>query len=180
MGTVRNLLILFRVNLKNVSVCFQFIRKHLFFIIVWLFWSFMMKLFRLLIIIICFQLVLVFYHVYYGLISKLSQESTSCCSAGKNLYPTNHTLVNIVNFSFHINNDICQNEKVTFVIIVHTAPNNVRSREILRATWTNISTEKFYLKLVFLLGEFDNLEVQKQLESENEKYADIVQGKFVD
>ena len=50
----------------------------------------------------------------------------------KNLYPQNLTIADLRNFSFSLNNDICSNDPVTFVIIVSSGLIDVEARNVLR------------------------------------------------
>ena len=49
------------------------------------------------------------------------------------LYTRNLTLINITNFKFLINNDICDVTPVAIVTIVHTAAKNKKARDIIRS-----------------------------------------------
>ena len=88
------------------------------------------------------------------------------------LYTRNLTLINITNFKFLINNDICNVSPVAIVTIVHSAVENKAARDIIRCvvkifsskvrTLNNLSTRTSWgspnisdavMKLVFLLGE---------------------------
>ena len=48
------------------------------------------------------------------------------------LYNRNLTLINMTNFKFVINNDICNVRRVTLVTIVHSAVDNHESRSMIR------------------------------------------------
>jgi len=65
------------------------------------------------------------------------------------------------------------------LIVVYTAINNFRYRQMIRMTWGNDK----YLKqinatLLFVVGRFPNLKIQWRLEQEGKKYKDILQGDF--
>ena len=49
------------------------------------------------------------------------------------LYDNNLTLINITNFKFVINNDICNVQKVALVTIIHTAVDNHEARSMIRS-----------------------------------------------
>ena len=48
------------------------------------------------------------------------------------LYTRNLTLINMHNFTFKINNDICNETPIAIVTIVHTAAQNKKARDIIR------------------------------------------------
>ncbi|KAG8581369.1 hypothetical protein GDO81_007651 [Engystomops pustulosus] len=92
-------------------------------------------------------------------------------------------------YSYLISNkDKCQNENVLLLLFVKTSPENRRRRDAIRRTWGNEdyiqSKYDATIKVMFALGvEKDpskrNL-LQKQLESENAAYNDLVQQDFLD
>ena len=49
------------------------------------------------------------------------------------LNDNNLTLINITNFKFVINNDICNVQKVALVTIIHTAVDNHEARSMIRS-----------------------------------------------
>ena len=49
------------------------------------------------------------------------------------LYDRNLTLINITNFKFVINNNICNVQKVTLVTIIHSAVDNIEARSMIRS-----------------------------------------------
>ena len=61
------------------------------------------------------------------------------------LYDRNLTLVNLTNFKFLINNDICNVRRVSLVTIIHSASQNTEARAIIR--WG--------LRDLFIVGEAD-------------------------
>ena len=48
------------------------------------------------------------------------------------LYTRKLNLINITNFTFLINNDICNETPIAIVTIVHTAAENKKARDIIR------------------------------------------------
>ena len=48
------------------------------------------------------------------------------------LYDRNLTLVNLTNFKFLINNDICNVRRVSLVTIIHSASQNTEARAMIR------------------------------------------------
>lgn len=86
------------------------------------------------------------------------------------------------------NKDKCQNENVLLLLFVKTSPENRRRRDAIRRTWGNEeyirSQYNANLKVMFALGvDKDPVKrslLQKQLESENKVYNDLVQQDFLD
>lgn len=94
---------------------------------------------------------------------------------------TNYPVV--VSQPFKINNKgICSDvHKVSIIVMVHTAPKHFLKRVRMRSTWlnaTHYSPEN--VRVVFLLGSVLDDSLQEQIEAENRKYKDIVQGYFLD
>ena len=50
----------------------------------------------------------------------------------KDLFKLNFTLINITDFHFTINNDICNTSSLTLVVLVHSATQNKEARDIIR------------------------------------------------
>jgi hypothetical protein len=96
------------------------------------------------------------------------------------LYTRNLTLINITNFKFIINNDICNVTPIALVTIVHTALGNKEARDIIRTTWGSASVPEATFKLVFLLGATAEQELQSSIAKENDQHQDMVQGDFLD
>ena len=142
---------------------------------------------------------------------KLSQENDDVVSMNstsekfeeyshEELYDRNLTLVDIPNFKFVINNDICNVQRVALLTIIHTAVDNHEARSmirsvtlssnfmfqchkgmnIFRSSWGNPDIPGVVTKLVFLLGYPDDERKQEKIQEENEKHQDIVQGDFLD
>ena len=64
------------------------------------------------------------------------------------LYDRNLTLVDIPNFKFVINNDICNVQRIALVTIIHTAVDNYEARSMIRSvTWLSNS--------IFLMSQGD-------------------------
>lgn len=94
---------------------------------------------------------------------------------------TNYPLT--IDSPYLINNpDICQEVKnLTFVIIVHTAPNHFERRRTIRETWANKNFyKKISVRIIFLLGKPINDKLQFSIENENLIYRDLIQGNFQD
>ena len=97
------------------------------------------------------------------------------------LTKTNYPIV--VSQPYKINNkDICTGvDKVSCIVMVHTAPDHFERRVRMRATWLNstyYSPES--VRVVFLFGLVSNMALQLQIEKESEKFKDVVQGYFTD
>ena len=61
------------------------------------------------------------------------------------LYDRDLTLINITNFKFVINNDICNVQRVALVTIIHTAVDNHEARSMIRSVINNShATTKHY------------------------------------
>ncbi|XP_069831216.1 lactosylceramide 1,3-N-acetyl-beta-D-glucosaminyltransferase isoform X1 [Dendropsophus ebraccatus] len=86
------------------------------------------------------------------------------------------------------NREKCRNENVLLLLFVKTSPENRRRRDAIRRTWGNEdyinSHYNANMKLMFALGvDKDPAKrglIQKQLESENKVYNDLVQQDFLD
>lgn len=94
---------------------------------------------------------------------------------------TNYPLT--IDSPYLINNpDICQEVKnLTFIIIVHTAPNHFERRRTIRETWANKNFyEKISVRIIFLLGKPNSDKLQFAIENENLIYRDLIQGNFRD
>lgn len=82
----------------------------------------------------------------------------------------------------YANQDFCnKHARLKYIIYVHTSPPNVDRRMNLRDTWANahlFNDER--TKVVFFVGETNDVPNRKIIESEIQKYDDIVQGHFND
>ncbi|XP_051153436.1 lactosylceramide 1,3-N-acetyl-beta-D-glucosaminyltransferase-like [Leptopilina boulardi] len=84
-------------------------------------------------------------------------------------------LIDLENFTFILNHDMCKKTQPFLLIMVHTAPKNLEKRNAIRETWGQVSSSVI---TVFLVGwsEKDQINIL----TENFKYGDIIQGNFVD
>ncbi|OWF52966.1 beta-1,3-galactosyltransferase 5-like [Mizuhopecten yessoensis] len=88
-----------------------------------------------------------------------------------------------VNAPYNINNrNICRGvDKVSVLVVVHTAPDHFFIRSEMRRTWLNTT---FYspesVRVVFLLGLVTTSTLQVEIEKESDMHRDIVQGSFID
>ena len=96
------------------------------------------------------------------------------------LFTRNLTLINITNFQFIINNEICNITTISLVIIVHSAPHNIHLRNMIRNSWGVPNMLNVVTRLVFLLGVPQDEEAQGHIDAENAAYKDLVQGQFSD
>jgi len=85
--------------------------------------------------------------------------------------------------NFLINNpNICTNSSgMKYIVYVHSAPENTARRHLLRSTWLNTTffTDRI-MRAVFVFGRSNSSEVQANIETEAERYGDIIQGDFID
>uniref|UniRef100_A0A2A4JLU4 Hexosyltransferase n=2 Tax=Heliothis virescens TaxID=7102 RepID=A0A2A4JLU4_HELVI len=88
-------------------------------------------------------------------------------------------LIDVNEFNFIINPQPCKNypSGLLLMIIISSNPNNHENRMVIRNTWGRNHDST---KVVFLIGEPENVTVSSQVKNESMKYGDIVQGNFVD
>lgn len=88
-------------------------------------------------------------------------------------------LIDINHFTFKINPQPCENYTAGFLlmIIVTSNPSNYENREVIRKTWGKNHDST---KVVFLVGESENISISNQIINESKSYGDIVQGNFID
>ncbi|KAI8770660.1 lactosylceramide 1,3-N-acetyl-beta-D-glucosaminyltransferase B [Biomphalaria glabrata] len=93
------------------------------------------------------------------------------------IYPTN-----IIGEYVFVNSDLCRGVGVIdFIIIVHTAPDNLDRRQRIRQTFANESLfVPFHVRVAFLLGRPRNKSLENILFEEHQKYNDTVMGDFLD
>lgn len=91
-------------------------------------------------------------------------------------------LIDLHNFAYLMEQPDCE-AHILILILVHTAPRNTEKRSLIRQTWgtPHMTQGNSPLRLVFLLGAVpSDAAIQHELEQENERYADMVQGNFQD
>jgi hypothetical protein len=71
---------------------------------------------------------------------------------------------------------ISSDDTAPFLILVHSAPDNVALRNAVRETWGGVRGAR----TTFLLGAVEAGGKQTALEREHEEHGDLVQGTFVD
>lgn len=86
------------------------------------------------------------------------------------------TLIDMKNFKFTINHDPCNRTQTLLLMLIHSAPNNLLKRNVIRETWGKQTTD---LILLFFMGSTD-MNYQNDIINEDNKYHDIIQGNFVD
>ncbi|XP_068243648.1 lactosylceramide 1,3-N-acetyl-beta-D-glucosaminyltransferase A-like [Palaemon carinicauda] len=101
------------------------------------------------------------------------------------LYPPASPLLDLKDFAYIINNDVCGRENVFATVIIHTHPANRERRDIMRK---NIPSSDLYdlgVRRVFLLAraEWNDQDLyrrtpQEYINDENVLHKDIVQGNF--
>lgn len=99
------------------------------------------------------------------------------------------TLVDMIDFQFIVNNYPChkssqlddEEENIFLLMFIHSAPNNLIKRNIIRQTWASLkNVSHFNIRTVFLLAKPENGHLQKSIKMESDTNGDIVQGNFVD
>ncbi|GAB6028313.1 hypothetical protein CHUAL_002486 [Chamberlinius hualienensis] len=95
------------------------------------------------------------------------------------------TLSNLVDksdFHFLTNHERCQSVPSVFMLIfVHSDPSHSDRRLAIRSTWGNESNlAEDNLRVIFLVGEVEDQQLQEDLTREDQLYEDIIQGNFLD
>ena len=78
------------------------------------------------------------------------------------------------------NEGFCQDRNFDILIYIFSAVKNIDQRSAIRASWGNSETLKAYAKVVYIIGRTSDMDTQKLVEKENNKFKDIVQGDFED
>lgn len=86
-----------------------------------------------------------------------------------------NTLIDLKSFKFILNHDMCNKTKPLLLMMVHSAPKNLQKRNVIRETWGRMSSS---VTTIFLVGW--SQEYQAELEKEDIKYGDLIQGNFHD
>ncbi|PSN57881.1 hypothetical protein C0J52_05665 [Blattella germanica] len=87
-------------------------------------------------------------------------------------------LIDITGFEFQMNNYPCDSSRpLLMLILIHSAPENVQLRQVIRESWGQRNDD---YEVLFLLGKVNNPKIQKSLEEEETIYSDLVQGNFID
>ncbi|XP_051176632.1 lactosylceramide 1,3-N-acetyl-beta-D-glucosaminyltransferase-like [Leptopilina boulardi] len=85
------------------------------------------------------------------------------------------TLIDLKNFNFILNHDTCSRTQPYLLVMVHSAPQNLKRRNTIRETWGQVSSSVI---TVFLVGWSEKY--QTELVNENFKFGDLIQGNFLD
>lgn len=81
---------------------------------------------------------------------------------------------------FLINQEACDKDKY-LVIYIHSGPDHAERRRVIRNTWASVDIlKKHQVKLVFVMGQVPDENLQVAIETESELYKDIIQGNFTD
>ncbi|XP_043466990.1 beta-1,3-galactosyltransferase 5 [Leptopilina heterotoma] len=90
-----------------------------------------------------------------------------------------NTLIDLKNFKFLLNHDMCNKTQPLLLMMVHSAPKNFDKRNVIRETWGRASSSSSSsVTTIFLVGWSE--EYQAELETEDLKYGDLIQGNFLD
>jgi beta-1,3-galactosyltransferase 1 len=95
---------------------------------------------------------------------------------------TDYPKVNPHDFVYLINpKDICNGNKLKYMIYVHSAPRNHKKRQTIRHTWGSRTVlVKYEMRVVFIMGVVDDKVVMDQVRLESNSYGDIVVENFLD
>lgn len=92
-------------------------------------------------------------------------------------------LIDIDDFHYIQNHNGCPSDPAVptplAVILIHSAPNNIVKRSVIRDTWA-ASNYDSRVRTYFLVGFVNSTETQTKLEEENLAHNDIIQGSFTD
>ena len=70
---------------------------------------------------------------------------------------------------------------IEMIILIHSAPGNSLTRNIVRQTWVSQSKNNTSsIRYAFLLGDVHNVTIRHSVLLESQAFADIIQGDFVD
>lgn len=112
-------------------------------------------------------------------LTALMTQSSSA-SSPREIRSDAEQLIDLHNFAYLMVQPECE-AHVQVLILVHTAPRNAEKRSLIRQTWgmPQMTQGTSPLRVVFLLGAA-TAQLQRELELENARYADMVQGNFQD
>jgi beta-1,3-galactosyltransferase 2 len=94
---------------------------------------------------------------------------------------SNNETINPHDYFYIINpgESICKNKNITLLAFVLIKRDNFIQRDIIRTTWSN-KTLFPQMRVVFMLGSSNDVELDKKIENESKIYGDIVQESFQD
>ncbi|XP_046353295.2 uncharacterized protein LOC124133090 [Haliotis rufescens] len=92
-----------------------------------------------------------------------------------------HPLINLHQYQFTLNSDLCLRGHVYLLTIVHSALGHYKFRRRIRETFGSIrKAGNKTVVLVFSVGVSDNAALQKNITREANEFKDIIQGNFID
>lgn len=132
----------------------------------------------------CFLVVMFMAGLWEDLFAIVRIPSPLPLSMNK-MYPSRVPLLDLPNFAYVINNDVCESDDVYAVVIIHTHPANREVRDIWRKNVPDEDLRDLAMRRVFLLAraEWDDQELysktpQWRITQESAEFHDIVQGNF--
>lgn len=129
---------------------------------------------------VCYSTI-VLYIVYHYTISIQSDNDriwTKMQKLRKNSLIHTNELMNLFNFKYLRNSQICSAvEDILSIIVVTSSPVRYEYRKTIRNTWGQKDLD---FKIVFVLGDVMDKMTRKLVQLEHEIYGDIVQGNFID
>lgn len=112
-----------------------------------------------------------------------SSPTVAVTDAQPELLPKNDfsQLIDLEDFEFLIAPKTCKElpRPPTLVILVHSAPDNLQKRTVIRETWGSQRDDTRAL-LLFLIGAVNSTNLQDKLELESRAHGDLLQGSFND
>ncbi|BFZ10801.1 hypothetical protein BsWGS_13840 [Bradybaena similaris] len=98
-----------------------------------------------------------------------------------NFNTTKYAYVNSNNFEYiHNPSHICEGN-ITFLVYIHSAPENLKKRQAVRETWGHPKLLSLYnAALMFVLGRVPDPTIQNLIDMESAQYGDILQENFID
>ncbi|XP_052779456.1 beta-1,3-galactosyltransferase 1-like [Mya arenaria] len=76
---------------------------------------------------------------------------------------------------------LCQHKNLTYLVYVHTAPGNFKKRQTIRQTWgAKTLMLKYKMRIVFIMGVVEDSVTMQRVNSESDRYGDIVMEDFQD
>lgn len=100
-------------------------------------------------------------------------------------------MFNDIDFTYHSNKHdfqyliseetACRQDGVIFLlVVVCVSAGNLQQRQTIRDTWGSVAIKDPAMKLMFLLGNPNNVTLQSQIIEESVQYKDIIQEDFID
>ncbi|CAH0564228.1 unnamed protein product [Brassicogethes aeneus] len=122
--------------------------------------------------------ILIYYHIldFKNNINNNIMYKYSIFARKKSSIRNNGSKLIDIDFHYNIFNLACKDDHPEFVIFVSSSTLNFKKREAIRSTWGNNQSSP----ILFALGSVQNKTIQSQINAENERYSDIIQGSFED